>query len=83
MGGPDRPRGRAEQCSREGLCLEEGRGWVVVSGMVCAMCESVAEGRCHCRQVSRYDLSSQRLTLALLTKGQLYLVEKDKIQSYV
>lgn len=78
MGGPDRPRGRAEQCSGEGLCLEEGRGRGVVSGVVRAMRERVADGcgsRCHCCQVSRYDLSGQRLTLALLTQGQLYLVK--------
>lgn len=85
MGGPDRPGGRAEQCGGEGLCLEEGRGRGVVSDMVRALRETVADGGgggcCHCRQVSRYDLRSQRLTLALLTQGQLYLVEKDKIQS--
>lgn len=76
VGGPDRPRARAEQCSREGLCLEQGRGWAGVSRMVCAMCERVADGGgcccCHCCQVSRYDLCSQRLTLVLLTQGQLY-----------
>lgn len=81
MGGPDRPRGRAEQGSREGLCLEEGRGQGVVSGVVRAVRERVADGGRHCRQVSRYDLCIQRLTLVLLTHGQLYLVEGDKIQS--
>lgn len=83
MGGPDRPRGRAEQCSGEGLCLEEGRGRGVVSDVVCAVCERVADGGgcCHCRQVSRYDLCSQRLTLMVLTQGQLYLIEKDKTHS--
>lgn len=81
MGGPDRPGGRAEQCGGEGLCLEEGRGRGVVSGVVRAVCECVAEGCCHCRQVSRYDLRGQRRTLALLTQGQLYLVEEDKTQS--
>lgn len=83
VGGPDRPRGRAEQCSGEGLCLEEGRGRGVVSDVVCAVCERVADGGgcCHCRQVSRYDLCSQRLTLMVLTQGQLYLIEKDKTHS--
>lgn len=73
MGGPDRPGGRAEQCSGEGLCLEEGGGRGVGSGVVCAVCECVADGGgcCHCRQVSRYDLRGQRWTLALLTQGQL------------
>lgn len=70
MGGPDRPRGRAEQCSGEGLCLEEGGGWGVVSGVVRAVWERVADGGRDCRQVSRYDLWSQRLTRTLLPQGQ-------------
>lgn len=81
MGGPDRPRGRAEQCSGEGLCLEEGGGRGVVGGVVGAVCERVADGGCHCRQVSRYDLCRQRLTLTLLPQGQLDLPEGDKTQS--
>lgn len=81
VGGPDRPGGRAKQCSGEGLCLEEGRGRAVVSGGVCAVCERVANGGggSYCRQVSRYNLC-QRLTLMILAQGQLYL-KKDKIYS--
>lgn len=82
MGGPDRPRGRAKQCSGEGLCLEQGRGRAVVSGGVCAVCERVANGSGggYCRQVSRYNLR-QRLTRMIFTQGQLYLREKDKVRS--
>lgn len=85
MGGPDRPRGRAEQCSGEGLCLEEGRGRGVVSGLVRAVRETVADGGgcgcCHSCQMSRYDLGGQRLALPLFTQGQLYLVEKEPVKS--
>lgn len=82
MGGPDRPRGRAKQCSGEGLCLEEGRGRAMVSGGVCAVCERAANGGggSYCRQVGGYDLC-QRLTVMILAQGQLYLMEKDKIHS--
>lgn len=78
MGGPDRPWGWAEQCSRQGLCLKERRGRGVISGAVRAVRERVADGCsscCHCRQVSRYDLCGQRVTLALLPQNQFYLVE--------
>lgn len=75
MGGPDRPRGRAEQCSREGLCLEEGGGRGVVRDVVRAVRERVANGCCHCCQVSGDDLGGQRLTLALLPQGQCDLVK--------
>lgn len=85
MGGPDRPRGRAEQCSGEGLCLEEAGGRGVVSGEVRAVCERVADGGggrcCHGCQMSRNDLGGQRLALPLLTKRQLYLGERDKRKS--
>lgn len=82
MGGPDRPRGRAEQCGGEGLCLEEGGGVVVVvSGVVRAVREGVVDGGgggCRDgRQVSGYDLRGQRLTLPLLTQRQLYLSERE------
>lgn len=84
MGGPDRPWGWAEQCSREGLCLEEARGRGMISCVVRAVRERVANGGggggcCYSCQVSRYDLCGQRLTLALLTQGQLYLVQRDKV----
>lgn len=83
MGGPDRPRGRAEQCGGKGLCLEEGGGVVVVvSGVVRAVREGVVDGGgggCRDgRQVSGYDLRGQRLTLPLLTQRQLYLSEREK-----
>lgn len=81
MGGPDRPRGRAEQCGGEGLCLEEGGGVGVVSGVVRAVRERVVDGGgggcCDGRQVSRYDLRGQRLTLPLLTQRQLDLSERE------
>lgn len=78
MGGPDRPGGWAEQCSRQGLCLKERGGRGVISGAVRAVRERVADGCggcCHCRQVSRYDLCGQRVTLALLPQNQFYLVD--------
>lgn len=83
MGGPDRPRGRAEQCGGKGLCLEEGGGVVVVvSGVVRAVREGVVDGGgggcCDGCQVSGYDLRGQRLTLPLLTQRQLYLSEREK-----
>ena len=82
MGGPDRPRGRAEQCGREGLCLEEGGGGGVVSGVVRAVRERVVDGGgggcCDGRQVSGYHLRGERLTLPLLTQRQLYLSGGEK-----
>lgn len=52
MGGPDRPRGRAEQCSGEAPRLEEGGARAVVGDVVSAVRECVAEGGRHRRQVS-------------------------------
>lgn len=49
VGGPDRTRGRAEQCSGEGLSLEEVRGRGVVSNVISAVRERVADGGRHCR----------------------------------
>lgn len=49
VGGPDRARGRAEQCSGEGLSLEEVRGRGVVSNVISAVRERVADGGRHCR----------------------------------
>lgn len=82
VGGPDGPRGRAEQRSREGLCLEKGRGRGVAGCVVCAVRERAADGGggcCYCCQVCRYDLRGQRLTLALLAQGQLHLVKRHKV----
>lgn len=82
MGGPNRPRGRAEQCSRKGLCLEEGVGCVVVRRMVRAMRERVADGGgggCrNCGEVSRDDLSGERWTRAILTQGQFDLLKQSR-----
>lgn len=85
MGGPDRPRGRAEQCSGEGLCLKEGGAGGGVSAVVGAVRERVADGGggCgrNCSQMSRKNLSSQRLTLTLFTQRQFNLTEEEKTQS--
>lgn len=78
MGGPDRPGGRAKQCSRKGLRLKQAGGGRGIGGGVCALCERVSKGGGHCCELSRKDLGGQGPTGTLLPQNQLDLLERER-----